>query len=276
MRPKQGRPLLSLDYGPLCTPHRDSPLPLPVGHLEMISETDLEELLERARGNPEVDQEFFERLLGARVYAHAPISDDSAKLRLIQFKHPDAFDALPFFTSRSKAAVAAGRSARIVTFTGRELLEATRGATLMLNPNDGGAVLYPEEVDSLLITGTIAPLNKDSASNAPAWFGAPDWQPSWLIPVLRRTLARQSSVEEAYVIQTAPEADKNAISLLIVLGVGPSSAEQAVRACLTSMHPEIQRSPPDIAIDLTVFDPAQGVPEFVSGCGVEPFYRRTA
>lgn len=101
----------------------------------MISESELEELLERARGNPEVDQEFFQRLLGARVYAHVPISDDSGKVRLIQFKHPDGFDALPFFTSESKAAAAAGRSARIVSFTGRELLEVTRGATLMLNPN---------------------------------------------------------------------------------------------------------------------------------------------
>src|SRR5690625_3896348 len=109
----------------------------------MISENELEERLERARGNPKEDQEFFRYLLEATVYAHAPISDDSEKFRLIQFKHPDGFDALPFFTSESKAAVAAGSSARIIACTGRELLEMTRGATLMLNPNDGGAVLYP-------------------------------------------------------------------------------------------------------------------------------------
>ena len=50
----------------------------------------------------------------------------------------------------------------------------------------------------------------------------------------------------------------------------------AVRACLTSMQGEIQRSPPELAIDLTVFDPAQGVPDFVAGSGVEPFYQRKA
>lgn len=53
----------------------------------MISENELEERLERARGNPKEDQEFFRYLLEATVYAHAPISDDSEKFRLIQFKH---------------------------------------------------------------------------------------------------------------------------------------------------------------------------------------------
>lgn len=240
----------------------------------MISESELEEHLERARGNPEADQEFFRYLLDATVYAHAPISDDSAKFRLIQFKHPDGFDALPFFTSASKAAAAAGNSARIVTSTGRELLEMTRGATLMLNPNDGGAVLYPEEIESLLTTGTIVQVRKDPWTGGPIWFGSPDRQPSWLIPVLTRTMTQQSSVTSAYLIQTATAANPEAVSLLIVLGVTSGQAERAARACLTSMQPEIERSPPDLAIDLTVFDPAQGQPDFVSASGVEPFYRR--
>ncbi len=242
----------------------------------MISESELEERLEQARGNPEADQEFFRLLLEATVYAHVPISDDSTKFRLIQFRHPDGFDALPFFTSEYKAAAAAGRSAEIVTFTGRELLEITRGATLMLNPNDGGAVLYPEEVESLLTTGTIAQIRKDPWPGGKVWFGPPDWLPPWLIPVLTQTLKRQGHVTSACVIQTAPETNKDDVSLLIVLGVPPDQAEHAARACLTSMQGEIQRSPPELAIDLTVFDPAQGVPDFVAGSGVEPFYQRKA
>lgn len=242
----------------------------------MISESELEERLEQARGNPEADQQFFTYLLEATVYAHVPISDDSPKLRFIQFRHPDGFDALPFFTSESRAVVAAGKSARIVTFTGRELLEITRGATLMLNPNDGGAVLYPEEIESLLTHGTIVKLKKDPWIGGPLWFGSPDRPPSWLIPVLIRTLERQSSVMWAYLIQTAPEANPEAISLLIVLGVAPSQAERAARACLTSMQPEIQRSLPDVAIDLTMFDPDQALPDFVVGSGVKPFYQRNS
>ena len=71
----------------------------------MISEIELEERLEQARGNPEADQQFFTYLLEATVYAHVPISDDSPKLRFVQFRHPDGFDALPFFTSESRAAL---------------------------------------------------------------------------------------------------------------------------------------------------------------------------
>jgi type III secretion system (T3SS) SseB-like protein len=240
----------------------------------MISESELEELLERARGNPEADQEFFRHLLDATVYAHAPISDDSETLRLIQFKHPDGYDALPFFTSESKAALAAGNSARIVTFTGRELFKTTRGATLMINPNDGGGVLFPEEIGSLLTTGSIVQLRTDRWTGGNAWFGSPSWQPSWLVPVLTRTLAQQSSVEAAYVIQTAREDSPNEVSLLIVLGATAGSAERAARACLTSMQPEIERSPPKVPIDLTVYDSAEGTPDFVAGSGVKPFYRR--
>ncbi|WP_261998243.1 enhanced serine sensitivity protein SseB C-terminal domain-containing protein [Stenotrophomonas sp. Ste96] len=190
------------------------------------------------------------------------------------FERGGKLDALPFFTSQSKAAVAAGHSARIVTFTGRELLEMTRGATLMLNPNDGGAVLYPEEIESLLTTGAIAPVRKDSWTGEPLWWGSPDRPPSWLIPVLTRTLTQQKSVTSAYLIQTAPEADREAVSLLIVLGVAPDQAERAARACMTSIHAELQRSPPEIAIDLTLFDPIQGIPDFVTASGVEPFYQR--
>jgi hypothetical protein len=240
---------------------------------DMISESELEERLERARGNPVAEQEFFQVLLDATVYAHVPISDDSANIRMILFRHPAGFDASPFFTSEAKAHAAAGHSAKVVKFVGRSLLEITRGAILMLNPNDGGPVLYPEEVEALLTGGAIPQLRGGSLPGAKGWFGSPDWLPSWLIPELTRTLKQQGLVNSAYVLQTAPEANKNDISLLIVLGVAPQQAERVARACITSMQSEIDRSPPELAIDLTVFDPAQGVPDFVSGSGVEPFYR---
>lgn len=245
-----------------------------MGQPGMISESELEELLERARGNPEADQEFFRRLLDATLHVHTPISDDSTKLRLIQFKHPDGFNAIPCFTSVSKAAAAAGHWARIMTFKGRELLEMTRGATLMINPNDGGAVLYPEEIESLLNTGSIAQLSTESFTGERFWFDTPAWQPAWLIPVLTDTLAQQSSVEVAYLIQKAPEDNPNAASLLIVLGVGASNAERAARACLTSVQTQAQPSLRNTVIDLTTYDPAEGAPDFVSESGVEPFYRR--
>ena len=49
------------------------------------------------------ERAFFKRLMDAIVYVHAPISDDAQTLRLVQFRHPDGFDAIPFFTSLDKA-----------------------------------------------------------------------------------------------------------------------------------------------------------------------------
>lgn len=238
----------------------------------MISERELERRLERARQNPREEPGFFRCLLDATVYAHAPISDDRPGLRLIQFRHPDGFDALPFFTSEAKAIIAAGRTARIVTCTGRELFEMTRGAILMLNPNDGGAVLYPEEIETLLASGTVARVQKDEWEGGQILVGGPDQEPPWLIPLLKRTLRQLPSVQAAYLLRISRPSTPDRASLLIVLAVAPKGSERAARACLTSMQPSIQESPPNCAVNLTVFDPAHGIPDYVAGSGVEPFY----
>ena len=60
---------------------------------------ELEARLERSRLDPTEEPAFFRSLLEATVYVHAPVSDDSKHLRLVQFRHPDGFDAIPFFTS---------------------------------------------------------------------------------------------------------------------------------------------------------------------------------
>ena len=45
------------------------------------------------------------------------------------------------------------------------LFYRTQGATFMLNPNDCGCVLYPEEVDALLRSGTVARVEKILRTN---------------------------------------------------------------------------------------------------------------
>ena len=130
-----------------------------------ISTAELERRLERARAYREEEPAFFRCLLDAWVYTHAPLSDEHPRVRLVQFRHPDGFDAIPFFTSETKARFAGRGVARTVKVTGRDLLEGTRGATLMLNPNDGGCVLYPEEVDALLRSGTVARVEKILRTN---------------------------------------------------------------------------------------------------------------
>lgn len=64
--------------------------------------------------------------MDAIVYVHAPISDDAQTLRLVQFRHPDGFDAIPFFTSLDKAQAASSSAVRILGVSGRELLTGWR------------------------------------------------------------------------------------------------------------------------------------------------------
>ncbi|MBN9618170.1 MAG: dNTP triphosphohydrolase, partial [Actinobacteria bacterium] len=119
-----------------------------------------------------------ETALDAVAQACGGFEGNAQTLRLVQFLHPDGFDAIPFFTSLDKAQAASSSAVRILGVSGRELLTGTRGATLMLNPNYGGVVLYPEEVATLLDTGFLARVER----LAPAEFAVRPAQaaPAWL------------------------------------------------------------------------------------------------
>ena len=82
-----------------------------------ISTAELERSLERARTNREEEQAFFRFLLEAWVYAHVPLNDDHSRLRLVQFRHPEGFLAVPIFTSEAKARFAGRGEVRTVKLT---------------------------------------------------------------------------------------------------------------------------------------------------------------
>lgn len=237
----------------------------------MISTKELERHLERARKDREAEPAFFRSLLEATVYAHAPLSDDHPRLRLVQFRHPGGFYAVPFFTSEAKARAAGQAAVQIVKFTGRELLKGTPGATFMLNPNDGGCVLYPEEVDALLTTGTVARIEtlQVTSENPLTASGQAD-PPLWLKPTLMALYTTLSFVEAAYLMEVLPEGAPIERRLLIALAVAPEHAERAARATITATQPLCATS--RLTLDLTTFDPAKGTPEYLRQPGVERFY----
>ena len=111
----------------------------------------LQRLMELSYNDPSAEPAFFAALLGATVYAHKPAHDTAPNLRLIQFPHPETgADLLPFFTDLQQARAASSPRVEIVKMTGRQLLEITLGATLILNPNSRYCMFYPEEVRLLL------------------------------------------------------------------------------------------------------------------------------
>ena len=216
---------------------------------EKNSPSELDSLMQRAIADLREEEPFFRALLDATVYAHAPLSDDSGRLRLIQFVRPDnGQTVLPFFTDETKADLAAQGALRVVAMPGRTLLSITRGATLMLNPNDERCVLYPEEVASLLRTGRVAACVGITVT-APTRMRAPSSVPEGLEKLLTKVLRPLPFVEKACVVETFLDADPERVAFLIILEVEERHAERAVRAIATGF----QVCPEDFggAIDVT-------------------------
>lgn len=236
-----------------------------------IGTAELERRLERARVYREEEPAFFRCLLDAWVYAHVPLSNEHPRVRLVQFRHPDGFEAIPFFTSEAKARFAGRGVVRTVKITGRDLLAGTRGATFMLNPNDGGCVLYPEEVDALLSTGTVARIEKIHLDDdVPIQVSNKADPPVWLVPNLKRLYTQLPFVQMAYLLEVALPQSLDKRSLLIVLGVAPEYAERAVRATTTDIQALCVHD--DVALDITTFDPVKGYPAYLHQPGVERLY----
>lgn len=228
----------------------------------MVSERELERRLEQARLNRELEPAFFRGLLDARVYAHAPVSDDHPRLRLLQFRHPDGFLAVPFFTSLEKARPPTGIAAKIVPLWGRQFLELTHGAAVMLNPNDGGCVLYPEEVSGLLKSGTIARVEKlDLEAEAPFLVMDAAEPPTWLVSALIALYEGLPFVEVAYLLNVAPPEHPEQHTFLVAIGVAREHAERAARASITMLQSAAAKA--DIPLDLTSFDPALDLPDYL-------------
>jgi len=235
----------------------------------MVSEQQLERCFELGLKSFVNEAQFFTCLLNAMVYVHAPVSDDSKNVRLIQFRHPDGFDAIPFFTSAHRSERAASRAVRTIHLPCAELLKATLGATLMVNPNDGGAVLYPEEVRVLLRTGTLDTFEKVESENGFAVRPAENL-PSALVETLRMGVAQSPFIKTMFVLEKRPIDGSSApMTLLLYLGVELKHMERGARAVISAIHNMNPRI--DQIIDVAVYDAAGPKPEFIGAiCMLSP------
>lgn len=175
---------------------------------------------------------FFEALLGAVVYAHKPRNDNSPFIRLVQFPHPKTGALLlPFFTDIRQAQVASSEHVEIVKMTGRELFEATLGATLILNPNDRYCLIYPEEVQ-LILAGTaippVQPLNDDDGDSIELEPAAGDY--GWLLDPLCDVFTQIAGVVSAALGQRASTEIGKPPDLVIVVVVSAADEERVVHA----------------------------------------------
>lgn len=242
----------------------------------------LDRLMARAIRDPREESAFFRALLKATVYAHIPLTDriDSSadRIRFVQFHRPDDGQlVLPFFTDEKKARFATGATVRIIAMKGRHLLELTRGATLMLNPNDARCVLYPEEVDTLLRTGFIARIERFMVEEGTAPLVGPPTNepPSWLIDALITALAKLPFVQLAYIAGLYGRTEEpQQTGFLIAIGGDRQYAERAIHAATAVLQPLCQAHEGP-AVDMTHFDAsAEECPEWVGKFSLKPFYDR--
>ena len=237
-----------------------------------IRASQLNALLEESLNDKTVEPLFFRALLESTLYPLAPISDDSPRLRFIQFTRPDGLTVLPFFSDIDQAVAASGNAARVVPLLGRIFLEVTRGAILMLNPNGIHCTLYPEEIAVLLDSGEVATVEKVETPKGPFDIRVPEPRPGWLLDPLVKLYAQLDCIEAAYLVEKRLSEDLDQVALLIVLAAPKPNSERAVRATVTLVQPLCCEQ--STALDIMTFDPAVGRPDWITKVGVEPFYQR--
>lgn len=231
----------------------------------------IDQLLEQALADKSVEPAFFRALLDATVYAHVPKHDDTGRIRFIQFVTPEGVTALPFFTDESQAQQASSNTVKTVMLSGRQLMEATRGATLMLNPNKTPCTLYPEEIAALLDYGEVSVMESEVLPERQILVAVPEPKPDWLIKPLVSLYQTLDFVVAAYVVEVRlPEAPERAI-LLVVLAVAKPNSERAARASIMVMQPLCHGR--EIAVDLTVFEPGSR-PAWLTDSAIEEFYSK--
>ena len=243
--------------------------------------TSIGELLTLASQDKREEPEFFRALLDATVYAHISVKDrtDLKRLRFIQFAHPQNGQLLlPFFTDETKAREGIGADRAVFPTSGRVLFELTRGATLMLNPNDQGCILYPEEVVTLLETGYIATVTPYDLPEGNTPLVGP-WgadQPAWLMDALTTTLAKLTYVEVAYEICvfTSMEPPEQS-GFLIAIGSEGQYRNRTMHAVTAALQP-VCMVHNFTGVDLMHFDPhVEGAPNWVNKFQLRPFYDRS-
>jgi len=183
-----------------------------------VSQARLNALMEAIGGHEKAEVEFFRALLDAIVYAHVPPSDDSGRLRFIQFIAPEGDTLLPFFTDQAKADFAARGHAKVVAMTGRELFSITLGATLIMNPNDRWCRLYPHELLALLQRGDMPPVDQtDLSTHGSVGFTRPAPLCQEDMRALRDAVANVGHVRKAFLADLHTDQSENPETALAVI-----------------------------------------------------------
>ena len=234
----------------------------------MASAKLLQDLLQAARqstGHDEIvraEDAFFKALLKSTVYAHVPLEPPPpGRMRFVQFVRPDnGQTVLPFFSDREQAEFAAGNVRAIIAMAGRELLEQTRGATLMLNPNVDQIALYPAEVDAILAGQSIGTFSKEVITESEQVGACPPSCPTdALTSILREHFATEPWVRAAYLVELHRGPEFADISLFLGLVVAGAHHERLLQ--LTTLWLKTALKDWSMPLSILLCNPDEKLPE---------------
>lgn len=231
----------------------------------------LQLLIEASIADPSREPDFLNGLLDAPLFVHLPLSDDSSRVRLVQFSRPDGLSVIPVFTDLDRAQRAAQGHVRVATVPGRDLLEATRGATLMLDPNDTNCTLYPEEIAALLDEGMAfsAPIKVPPAS--------PELVPAeenfrWIGDLAASAVEPIDQVQTIWLARRIDMPLDAPPTLVVILGVEPAYAERAIRAMGLAFAAGLRGK--DVTVDATAVEPSVSIEPWPTAMGIDPHWTR--
>jgi hypothetical protein len=218
----------------------------------MTTADELSDLLRLAATDSRQEAAFLRAMLTATLYTLAPLSDDHPRLRLYMYQRPEGDFFVPLFTDEAKATVSAQGQLRVLSNFGRELLEMTLGAVVIVNPNDEHCTLYPEEIKALLSTGRVGTYETEmTTAGSHVVIPEPATPPAWLVKRLQTLYAGLSYVEAAHLLYIAREDEPKNGVLTVVIMTTSVFAERAARATITAIQEDCRRAdlPMDVAVD---------------------------
>ena len=231
----------------------------------------LQLLIEASVADPSREPEFLAELLEAPLFVHLPLIDDSGRIRLVQFTRPDGLSVIPAFSDFDRANKAAQGNVRVATVPGRDLLTASRGATLMLDPNDTSCTLYPEEIAALLDDGIALPAPV-KASSGRAELGPADASYAWLGDL---AVAAVEPIDPVCAVWLARRVDVPLgppPTMVVILSVPPAHEERAIRALGLAFSARLRDT--GLTVDATTVDPRDKQP-CPTDFGIQPYWSRT-
>lgn len=232
----------------------------------------LDEEILQAHHDSRHEPALLQKLLTIVLYVHSPLGHRTGRLNICMFDRPDGLRVIPVFTDLKKAKKAGRGRVLSVPVQGRALLEATRGATLMINPNDVSCTLYPEEIDGLLESGAVAHVTSFTVGeDDEVRIGAPTVPSDALASSLAQTLSGMHIAERAFLGEAHWCGGEPALAWFVVVVAPTHHGERISRAIATALD---AIGPLDRALDVHVLDPAAALPDWIIEHAMSPIYDR--